>query len=173
MARVKKLSTSRLTYTLGMVLSLVYGVLRGYVLCKGLTKKNKETIERQFGTLTSVHNNTTGSMRCQTHVDWFLGEVVPLAVTRARRLMKAGLDQPALLIEDSAPGHTGDTDNYLLKMGAADADAKGWKAKRKEKLKENKVRRALLGTGTPGSPGSAPQGGSGGRRSWDRNPWFP
>ena len=64
----------------------------------------------------------------------------------ARRLLKT--DALALLIEDQAPGHIGDTDTYLAKQDAPNAS--GWKHERVVELRKLKVHRCIIPRhGTP------------------------
>ena len=67
-------------------------------------------------------------MRSQTYVDFFLGDVMVKAAGRARTLTGGDTDRPAVLVEDHAPGHDGDTDVYLNKH--KQANAKGWVQRR-------------------------------------------
>lgn len=60
--------------------------------------------------------NTSGSMRSETHVKFFLNEVARFAAERARRLPRLLRSQPALLIKDFARGHTGDKDRAPLAL---------------------------------------------------------
>ena len=111
MARV---STARTSCTMGFVLSATLGVVRAYVLFKTLSKAKKKTIEKLFGTLVSAHANTTGSMRSETHVNWFLKDVYPKALMQVKTLLNKQ-EAHSILVEDNAPGHVGDCDTLDAK----------------------------------------------------------
>ena len=50
--------------------------------------KKLEKIRKDFGILLSVFVNDTGSMRSQTHVEWFHSDPLAKAMQRARKLGK-------------------------------------------------------------------------------------
>ena len=82
-------------------------------------------------------------MRSETHCNFLLKEVVADAVKSAKKMMPFGMrDKTAVLMEDQAPGHVGDNDGYLKKIG--DDNAAGWKAKRTPVLQAINVKRAIL-----------------------------
>ena len=92
--------------------------------------------------------NRTGSMRCETHVQFFLKVVLQDSLKRAKALLERPANTVAILMEDSAPGHLGDVDKHLQLQGSADCD--GWKEKRKLQLQALKVHRAIIPhKGTP------------------------
>ena len=53
----------------------------GYVLFKRLAKKKQATLEKEFGSLISVFANNTGAMRSDTHLEFFLKDVLPKVVS--------------------------------------------------------------------------------------------
>ena len=83
-AHVQRVHTARRTYTMGFVLSPLLGVLHSYILVKNLTARKIAVIQKRFGTLVSVHANRTGCMRSETHVRFFLNQVMEKALSRAR-----------------------------------------------------------------------------------------
>jgi len=83
-ARVQRVHTARRTYSMGFVLSPLLGVLHAYILVKNLPYRKIAAIKKRFGTLISVYANRTGCMRSETHVRFFLNQVMEKAVSRAR-----------------------------------------------------------------------------------------
>ena len=77
------------------------------------------------------------SPECPTKPD----EVMRLAAARVRALEEAP-KTPVLLIEDHAPGHTGDKDGFLQNGGSE--IAVGWQEKRKEQLRSLCVHRCII-----------------------------
>ena len=119
--KVKRSATSRQSVTMGLLLAPTLGVLRAYLLYKNLAAWKKRKIEKDYGSLVSVGANQTGSMRSETHVNWFLPEVYAPASKKAKRLLQLGDDTNSCLIEDEAPGHCGDVDTFLRKVKSASA----------------------------------------------------
>ena len=145
--RVRRVHNARNTCTMGMIFSPQLGCLRGYILFKKCTKAKMEQIRKRLGGMISVAANGTGCMRCETHVRFLVGEVLAKATERARRLLKLPT-ATALMVEDEAPGHIGDGDEYLKKCGSDDAE--GWREKRIAELKKCKTFRAIVPRhGTP------------------------
>ena len=75
-AKVQRVHNSRNSVTMGLLLSPSLGVLRAYLLYKKVSKVKKDRIEKEFGSMVSVGANSTGNMRSETHVDWFLPQVL-------------------------------------------------------------------------------------------------
>ena len=67
--------------------------------------------------------NSTGNMRCETHVSFFVKIAVKQAVEKARKLVRPSIrNSKALLFEDCAPGHFGDKDKWMTVNGKVPSD---------------------------------------------------
>ena len=101
--RVQRVHTARRTYSMGLVLSPLLGVLQAYIVVKNLAPRKLALIKKRFGSLVSVCANATGSMRSETHVRFFLNQVMEKATLRARPNL---VQRPGCLLNQWTMKHT-------------------------------------------------------------------